>query len=126
MVWTAGQRARMRQTQEGHMPDVCQIWYASIGRDEDGQETEPVWDFGGNHPCGFQPLGSVEPGSGVVTTQDHVRLPYALAGFVSSHDRIHMTGRYGDVLDPPLVYEIEGQPADGPTGIVCALVRITT
>lgn len=123
---TYNQRNRMRQTQVAHMGDQCIPLIWTDGRDEDGQETGGSYEPGTGSVCAYQPKGSREANTLQVTTQDQIRLPSWQAGVLTSHDRIQITALYGEAVDPPIEFQVDGDPRNGPTAVICPVIRITT
>lgn len=125
-MWTVGQRARMRATQDATMGDTCVPLVWEEGRDPDGQETEGTYVPQAPTVCGYQPKGSREANTLQVTTQDQIRLPYDAGLVLSSNDRIRLTSVFGDDLATPQEFMVDGEPRVGPTAIVVPVVQVTT
>jgi hypothetical protein len=93
------------------MTDTCvrRVW--TQGRDSDNQETEDIWTDAETSPCGYQPAGTREGGTNVVSDVDRVRVPLAFAALLTSRDRLRITTRAGITIDRA----IEGDPQVGVT-----------
>ena len=53
-----------------------------------------------------------------------LRLPSGTV--IDARDRVQITTRFGEPLAAPEVYDVDGDPAVGPSGIVVGLVRADT
>lgn len=88
----------------------------------------PVITFTDGAPvgCGFDPTGG-RKNRRVDLTALHVdatvRLPIGTA--VSAKDRIKVTKRFGTALGAALVFDVQGSPQQGPSGIVLELAKVT-
>ena len=115
------QRRFQRKAHKDHMLDRCVIQKPKPLQDGSGQ-LMPYWDDGPEMPCGFDfrlaredfgEFGEISKSFGFL------RLP--LGTDVDMGDRVKLIKRNGDLLDPPWIFEINGEPRIGPTAILIGL-----
>lgn len=117
--------AKLRDTAESTFFDTCRLGttpafeYGAL----DTNDSEPT--YGDGIPCGFKPAGHGEvlDGSAAPIFMATLRLPVGVS--IGSADRVEITHRHGDALDPTQVYAVEGAPARGPSATVLQLKLIT-
>ncbi|MCB0106904.1 MAG: hypothetical protein KDE53_13375 [Caldilineaceae bacterium] len=114
----------MRATQQSSMMDTCVVMTYNAGiTDTYGNsgssyiDTSPVI-------CGYKPTGTreVQQGNETVMIDGELRLPIGTT--IKSTDRIRLVTRYGEAITP-LLFSVVGQPAQGPSGIVVKLRKVT-
>jgi hypothetical protein len=120
----AGELDRLAVAQEWHMGDTCQVLAYSSTQDA---YNVPVATYtaGSEIACGF---GRTSPSRGldralVPQADAELRLPLGTA--VTAQDRIRITQRLGEELDPAEDYEIVGPTWQGPSGLVLKLKKVT-
>ena len=74
--------------------------------------------------CGYKPTGTreVQQGNEAVLIDGELRLPIGTT--IKSTDRIRLVTRYGEAITP-LLFAVIGQPAQGPSGLVVKLRKVT-
>lgn len=113
---------RMQATQESAMMDLAQVLTRSAGTGDYGYGPA-TYLAGRSIACGFDPKPREVMGDTQVEMSDGtLRLPIGTA--VTHLDRVKITRRFGSVV-PAQTYEIMGQPARGPSGLVLNLRRVT-
>ena len=118
MTLSTHELAGMQDTQEQYMMDTCVIQRRGVIRDSFGGMKE-TWTSLPPTPCGVHMTGRKEivRGNGTlmhVTTT--LRLP--LDTDILETDRVVITHRFGDEIDPQLLFGVVGPPKSGPSGIV--------
>ena len=119
--------ARMQATQESAMQDECIFFdYTEGTLDGFGRPTNPFSE-GLTTKCGFKPVTKGEAmGEGEVVMKDAIlRLPIALAGVLAQTMKIQITKRFGETLANPIMFNVLGDPEQGPSGLVLKLEKIT-
>jgi len=122
-VFSAGELARLRGTQEGAMQDTCVIHAYSSTTDAYGNPT-PAYTPGAALACGLEHVRPDEvQGSGEVAVIDaHLRLP--LGTGLDTRDRVEITHRYGEALAASQMFEVVGPVKRGPSGLVVELAIV--
>jgi len=124
-AFSSGELGHMQDTAEESMQDTCVIQrYSSGSSDSFGQTVETFTD---SEPlaCGFNPRGGREvPGSesAPILTDASVRLPIDTT--VDRRDRVKITHRFAGELVSPPVFEILGEPRQGPSALQVDLRRV--
>ena len=124
--FSSAELANLRRTQNASMMDRCSIQHASApgAKNAFGNPSttygDPVTSI-----CGYQPSATneVQIGNETVIANAIIRLP--LAAHPTALDRITVTHIKGEAVNPVLNFEVVGQPAQGPTGFVVGVQRIT-
>lgn len=129
MTFTATELASMRDTQESFMADACQIGTVTKTQNSMGEEVSGPPSYAAETVCGLQMTGGLQSAErrtsdGTVVSADaKLRLPHdAVIGVTSV---VKITKRFGTAITP-VVYEVMGVPAVGPSGIVCYLLAVAT
>lgn len=124
---TAGELARLQDTQESAMLDRCTLLiYQTGAHDAYGMPT-PVYNIGASLACGYDATARKEVsvpsgaagGTQVAITDAVLRLP--VSATVGNKDRVKITHRLGELLSVQPVYELIGEPRRGPSGLVLNL-----
>jgi hypothetical protein len=127
---TAGQLSHLQAANVAAMWDTCvRVVYDGTATDTYGHPT-PVWTSGAILACGLDNLVGMSSarrevmiGTQVVVIDARLRLPIDTT--LDHRDRIRITHRHGVALSTPEVYEIMGEPARGPSGLVVDLRTVT-
>lgn len=117
----SGEITRMRSTQESSMVDTCEIIQRNAGTDGYNLPNRTYPASGSPSACGFKP-GSrreVQEEGQVIVADAELRLPVGTA--ISHLDHVKITHRHGTALGTPLTFEVIGNPARGPSGLVATL-----
>ncbi len=128
-AFTAAELVRMRGTQSAAMMDTCTLRVRSFVQDDYGTEIAAYTDTAGV-ACGLDVTGGIAAreqarASGTVTTiSAMLRLSLDDGDDLTEEDRITVTHRNGEALNPPLAYGIDGYPQRGPTGYTLRLVEV--
>lgn len=123
---TAGQLARMQAAAVASMWDTCvRLVYSGSQQDDYGRDIAVYTPQSPALVCGFNATAhrEVMVDSQVALTDAVVRLP--IDTVLSNLDRIRITHRHGVALTDAVDYEILGEPARGPSGLV-VLLRLVT
>jgi hypothetical protein len=123
--FTTVELSRLAGTQTGAMQDICRILaYSAVSSDYGPATGQATYTAGSPVVCGYNPKPKEVQGDGqVMMTDGTLRLP---SGTTISHlDRIRLTHRYGVALSPVETFEVLGQPARGPSGLVVYLRMVT-
>ena len=129
MTFAAAELAAMREAQESFMVDACQIGTIHESQDDLGQPVPEPASYSPETPCGLQMTGGLQSAEyrmadGTLVKADaKLRLPQDAV--VSVLDVVKITKRFGSAITP-IVYEVMGAPATGPSGIVCYLLAVST
>lgn len=122
----ANDLAAMRAVYGKSLHDTCDLMPRTTTTADDGQVVED-WVRSGSSACGFEPTGGAEQRRADMTILAYdakLRLPLGTA--ITYLDKVKITRRYGTTLSTPLTFQVEGDPQQGPTGLVCLLKRVTT
>lgn len=116
-----GELARMREAQANAMADTCEILEPAGGTDDFNLPLDDYPEGGDPIACGYKPSSRREvQESGEVTMADaELRLPVGTS--ISRRARVKVTHRHGETLSPPLLYDVIGVPARGPSGLLVTL-----
>ena len=129
MTFAAAELAAMREAQESFMGDACQIGTIHESQDDLGQPVPEPASYSAETPCGLQMTGGLQSAErrtsdGTIVSADaKLRLPHDAA--ITDTSVVKITKRFGAAITP-IVYEVMGAPALGPSGIVCYLLAVTT
>jgi hypothetical protein len=118
--------SNLRRVQQSAMMDRCSLQRASAPGAKNGfGNPTVVYADPVTFICGYQPSASNEVmiGNETVVANAVIRLP--ISARPTSRDRITVTHLKGEEQDPVLRFEVVGQPAQGPSGYVVAVQRIT-
>src|SRR5665647_1175836 len=119
----------MRDTQESFMADACQIGTVTTSQNEMGEIVAGAPSYAAETACGLQMTGGLQSAEyrtsdGTLVSADaKLRLPHDAA--VAVTNVVKITKRFGTAITP-VVYEVMGVPAVGPSGIVCYLRQVAT
>jgi len=119
----------MRDTQESFMADACQIGTVTTSQNEMGEIVAGAPSYAAETACGLQMTGGLQSAEyrtsdGTLVSADaKLRLPHDAA--VAVTNVVKITKRFGTAITP-VVYEVMGVPAVGPSGTVCYLRQVTT
>lgn len=123
--FTAGELARMQYTQGGSLQDICRRLVYVAGTVDQYGKPESRYTLGDELPCGFGPAPTSEAmGEAQVPTGAFV-LRFAIDTVLDPRDRLRLAARFG-VDITTIDYEIVGQPARGPSGLVVSVRLATT
>jgi len=114
---------RMQTTQEAAMLDTCILMRYSETMDSMNHPV-PTWTDGPVLPCGLDMTGGREQrGSqrNLVTWDARLRLP--INTDLNLKDRVRIILRFGQPC-VPIVYELDGPPEQGPSGLVAPLKKV--
>ena len=115
--------AGMRECNEAHMMDACQLGSRATTQDEAGQPVES-YTYGARTACGFSTKGSkVQSGSDREPVLTDASLRLAHGSDVEACDSVRLLARFGVDLPTPEDYDVVGEPIEGAAGIVLALNR---
>lgn len=105
--------------------DTCVIMSHSAGAANNYGKPADIYVDGAPTACGYKPRSTREAqqGNETVIIDAELRLPIGTA--VKAADRVRLTKRYGEALATPLLFSVIGQPAQGPSGLVVNLRRVT-
>jgi len=122
-AFTLTELSRMQGTQESAMQDTCWIQVYSSMTDGYGNP-KPVYQDAYESECGLEHLDPAEiQATGAVPVIDaKLRLP--LDTELDVRDRIKITHRFGVRLAVPQVFEIDGFPERGPSGLMLSLKAV--
>jgi hypothetical protein len=123
-AFTSDELAGMKAAQEDHMMDACQVGKRSITQSSSGHPV-PEYQYGDDVACGYADKGSkiAERSDGSPVFSDaSLRLP--LGTVIAVADRVKVTARFGVALDTALEFDVAGEPARGPSGLVVPLNRV--
>jgi hypothetical protein len=129
VTFTAAELTGMRDTQEAFMSDACQIGTVTTSQNDMGELVADEPSYGAEIPCGLQMTGGLQSAErrtadGTIVNADaKLRLPHDAV--ISVTNVVKITKRHGTAITP-MVYEVMGVPAVGPSGIVCYLLAVTT
>ena len=122
-VLTDTELSRMQGAQEDAMMDQCSI--LTYNTTNVSGELIDFWTEGGNRVrCGLNTKKSKEihkDDLSIVRTDAQVRLP--IGTVIDPRDRIKVITRFGQPVEE-LTYGIEGEPQQGPSGLLLDLVII--
>lgn len=107
------------------MMDTCTILTFSTGAANGYGKPAVSYAEGSPIICGYRPRSTreVQQGNETVIIDGELRLPITTA--IKSTDRVRLTKRFGETLATPLLFSVIGQPAQGPSGLVVSLRRVT-
>jgi len=114
-------RDAMARTAEQSMMDLCVRLKYTPQTNSDGREIEPTFPEAEPFKCGYQPKGSRDTKTGLVLTDDRLRLPLNAADVFNSRDRIKITHRHGEELVEPIVRALQGDLKVGVSACLVAL-----
>jgi len=122
-AFTTDELDRLQSTQESAMQDTCAIQTYSSMKDGYGNP-KPVYQDAYESECGLEHLDPAEvQATGQVPIIDaKLRLP--LDTELDERDRIKITHRFGVELATPQMFEIDGPPEWGPSGLVLSLKAV--
>lgn len=113
----------MQATQESAMFDTCVLMQYSETLDSINHPT-PTWTDGPVLSCGLDMTGGREQRGSqrtLVTWDAKLRLP--ISTVVDLRDRVRIIMRFGQPCIP-IVYELDGPPEQGPSGLVVPLKKV--
>lgn len=124
-AFTPGELAGLRKAQEAAMMDRCTILAYHDGTP--GAYGKPRQEYipGANVACGYDATARKEVMDGAQTAITDARLRLPLGTAISHLDRLRITHRLGVLLDTQPVYEIIGEPRQGPSGLLLNLRSVT-
>lgn len=119
-AFTSTELERMQDTQVAAMQDRCKI--GAYSSDADGYgNPQAEYTYGDEIECGVMHLKPREAqASGEVPVID-AALRLSIETVIDERDRIKVIKRFGELLDVPQVFEIEGPARRGPSGLVLDL-----
>lgn len=126
---TAGEIAFLQDATPFTFHDQCQRLVYTEHVTADGRKGKTTYEPGATMPCRFRWSSGVgsdqtREANDLVTTAPMIHVP--LGTIITSRDRVKLTHRYGQPLDPPLVFSVSGDPLPGLTSTRIELSRITT
>lgn len=122
-VLSQNELSGMARTQESAMMDTCIVYaYSAAGRDVYGKPA-PAYTALGATRCGYKADTSTEvlPGNDTATIDATIRLPRST--LINDRDRLELIRRFGQTMIP-IMFEVVGQPAPGPSAIVAKVRRV--
>ena len=124
-AFTNSELSAMRQTQTSAMMDTCVVLIHGSGAIDAYGNPSAGYSEGSPVRCGYHPGSSreVQQGNETVLVDATLRLPVGTV--INSRDRVRLTHRFGEVLATPLLFDVMGQPAQGPSGLLVNLRRVT-
>ena len=129
MTFTAAELTGMRDVQESFMADACQIGTVTNSQNDMGEIVPGTPSYAAETVCGLQMTGGLQSAErrtsdGTIVSADAtLRLPHDAV--ITDTSVVKITKRFGEAITP-MVYEVMGVPAVGPSGIVCYLLAVTT
>jgi hypothetical protein len=123
-AFTSDELASMRTAQEDHMMDTCQLGTKTESQSPSGH-VSASFSYGAGVACGFSPKGSKvseRTDGSPVFSDASLRLPLGTA--IDATDRVKLTHRLGVALNPEEEWDVAGEPARGPSGLVVPLNRV--
>lgn len=124
LMFSVGDLAGMRDTQEAHMMDFCLIAEPTVTTNSDNvPEDSFSWTNAAQSICGFNANSSKELLEQVPSSEAVVRLPIDTE--ISNGARVRLTKRFGETQAAPITYGVVGMPKLGPSGLQVWLVKIT-
>lgn len=123
MIPRAGEIARMRTTQEDHMPDTCVVLSYSATSDNYGHDVE-TYTPGSAIVCGYMPSSENEINEDSQTEVASAQMRLPISTQIGKLDRVQLTALKGETLAAPLLFQVTGTPKQGPSGLVVMLKRI--
>ncbi len=123
--FTLAELAALRRTQTSAMMDTCVILSHSAGATDAFGNPTDIYVAGESVPCGYKPRSTREAqqGNETVLIDAEMRLPVMTV--IKATDRVRLLRRYGETLAVPLLFSVVGQPAQGPSGLVVNLRKVT-
>ena len=118
MTLSTAELEAMRETQEQYMMDTCVIQRRGVLRDSFGGLKE-TWTGLPPTPCGVHMTGRkeiVRPDGTLMHVTTTLRLP--IDTDVLETDRVVITHRFGEEIDPQLLFVLVGPSKSGPSVIV--------
>lgn len=122
---TSSELAAMRQTQESAMMDTCIVLTHGSGATDAYNTPSDGYSEGSPVRCGYRPGSTREVQQGNETVLVDATLRLSVGTAINSRDRVRLTHRFGEALATPLLFAVVGQPAQGPSGLVVNLRRVT-
>lgn len=122
---SARELACMRAQQVSSLFDTCvRMLYSESGRD---RYNKPIAAYAAQaaQACGFNATAHREVMDGAQVVISDAVLRLAITATVDRRDRFKITHRHGEALAAPPTYEIIGDPARGPSGLVLLLRLVT-
>jgi hypothetical protein len=123
-AFTSDELARMQAAQSDHMMDTCRLGTKTESQSTSGH-VSASFSYGAGVACGFSPKGSKvaeRPDGSPVFSDASLRLPLGTA--VTATDRVKLTHRFGVALSPEEEWDVAGEPARGPSGVVVPLNKV--
>ena len=127
--FTAAELTNMRSVQTGAMMDTCTLRIKSSTQDDYGQVVDTFTDTP-DIPCGLDVTGGQaarenrRANGDITTISALLRLSLDDGKGLTEEDRVTVTHRNGESINPPLAYGIDGYPQRGPTGYTLRLVEV--
>jgi hypothetical protein len=126
--FSAAELTAMRSVQNVAMMDTCTVRTWTPAVDDYGTEIAGYTDVAGV-ACGLDVTGTRQKeqrrADGTIAILAAVlRLSIDDGVGLTAKDRVTVTHRHGEALNPVLVYGIDGAVERGPTGIVVRLVEV--
>lgn len=115
--------SRMRSVQEAHMQDICHILAYDTTWDETDDYGLPVDEYLTEleTACGLRLYSpkEIQASGDLPVIMGELRLPIDTQ--VDTRSRIRITKRFGEELEEPMLFDIEGPAQRGPSGLVVFL-----
>lgn len=129
-MFTTADLVNLRSAQDLHMQDTCKIMVYSAGTvDEYGESASPTYTAGSEIACGLNMrpnmrsvFENAEQDFTSIVFDGDLRLPINTT--FKETDRIQITKRFGETINPALTYEIVSPIQRGPSGIRVLLKRV--
>ena len=130
-VITASELDALRACQSAFMGDACQVGTYTPTQDSIGALLDGTASYAAETACGLEMLASgnaqrdeFRTGDGTIVNADAVlRLPHGTS--IDEENVVKITKRHGTAITA-VVYEVLGRPTVGPSGVVCALRKVST
>lgn len=129
-MFTSADLVNLRAAQDTHMQDACKIMAYSAGSvDEYGEPSSPTYTAGSEIICGLNMrpnmrsvFENAEQDFTSIVFDGDLRLPIGTT--FKETDRVQITKRFGEALNPTLTYEIVSPIQRGPSGIRVLLKKV--
>ena len=115
--FTTTELDRMQSTQESAMMCTCTVGAYSSTPDSYGNPS-PSYAYGTAIACGVQHIGPKEEQASGEVPVINAKLRLPIDTVLDERDRIKVTHRFGAAPSTAQVFEIEGPPRRGPSGLV--------
>ena len=123
--FTPEEIAGLRATQESAMQDRCVLWRWAGVTDGYGDVTASYTPELPEIACGLGWRESIEsPDADKTVERWSMMLRLPIGTVLDPRDRVQVTARFGIIESTPIVYELAGEPATGPSGLRVPIKRV--